>query len=178
MPSRRNFLAGVSVVGAVGVAGCVSSADTTTGSVLVKSINVEVTTSDGRTTSIDLLNVLFERSENILHGQYDPEYTGSAFDDQFVTVSGSLHEELKNQFDDVRYFVNVNPTRGDKTPVNIAATQAEFNELTLGGRATVSTRSGEDRFRYLQVHDIEPRTQTVSDSNIRTFSLDSTINSD
>jgi hypothetical protein len=177
MPSRRNFLAGVSVVGAIGVTGCVSSAHTTTGHVLVKSINVEVTTSDGRTTSIDLLNVLFERSENILHGQYDPEYTGSAFDHRSVTVSDSLNEELKNRFGDVRYFVNVNPTSGDENPINVAATQADFNELTLGGRATVSTKSGANGFGHLRVHDTEPRSQAVSDSNIRTFDLESTINS-
>ncbi|WP_158293428.1 MULTISPECIES: twin-arginine translocation signal domain-containing protein [unclassified Halorubrum] len=177
MPSRRNFLAGVSVVGAVGVAGCVSSVDTTTGRVFVKSINVEATASDGNATRIDLLTVLFERSENVLHGQYDPEYVGSAFDDRTVTVSDSLHENLKNRFGDVRYLVNVAPVGGNEGPVNVAATRADFNELTLGGRATVSTRSGEEEFRHLRVHDTEPRSQAISESNVRSFDLESAIDS-
>jgi hypothetical protein len=177
MPSRRKFLSGVAAVGAVGVAACVGSAETTTGPVLVKSINVEAVASAEGTTRIDLLTVLFEPSENSLHGQYDPEYAGSAFDDRSVTVSDRLGEELKDRFGDVRYLVSVSPTVGDESPVNVAATRTDFNELTLGGRATVSTRSGEDEFRYLQVHDTESRNQAVSDGDIRTFDLESAVGS-
>ncbi|GAA0262033.1 hypothetical protein GCM10009000_093040 [Halobacterium noricense] len=168
----------MSTASAVGVIGCLGTSDTTTGLVLRKSIDVEVTSADGNPVRTDLLNVIFEQDENILHGSYDPEYIASAIDERFVTVSDDLHEALRNQFQDVRYLANVESTEGDKTPVNTAATQTAFNELTLGGVASVSTTWGDDGFGYLRVHNTEPRNQAVSDSNITPFDLDARVNSE
>ena len=63
------------------------------------------------------------------------------------------------------------------SPVNAAATQPDFNKLTLAGRATVSTTWGDDGFGYLRVHDTEPRNRAVSDGNIAPFDLEERINS-
>lgn len=178
MPSRRKFLAGMSAISAAGVVGCLNTVDTTTGFVLRKAINVEVTDADGRTVTTNLLRVIFDRSEKILHGSHDPEYTKSAIDDQFVTVSDTLHETLSDQFQNVRYLVNVDSTEGDTTPVNAAATQTDFNKLTLGGRATVSTTWGDDGVGYLRVHNTEPRNQAVPYSNIAPFDLEARVNSE
>lgn len=178
MPSRRKFLAGASAISAAGVAGCLDTIDTTTGFVWNKSIIAEMTGIEGRTIAVDLLSVSFERDKNILHGEYDPEYVKSATDDRFVTVSDDLDEALGNRFQDVRYHVGVTPTEGRETPINAAAARTTFNELTLGGRASVSTTSGKDGFAYLRVHDTEPRNQEVSDSNIASFDLDARVNSE
>lgn len=178
MPSRRTFLTAVSAISAAGVAGCLDTLDTTTGFVWNKSITVEVSGANERTVTTDLLSVSFERGENILHGEYDPEYATSAVDDRFVTVSDDLHEALEDQFRDIRYRASITPTEGRESPVNAAATRTAFNELTLGGRATVSTRSGENGFSYLEVHNTEPQNHGISDSNIESFDLDARINSE
>jgi len=178
MPSRRKFLAGVSTVSTAGVVGCLNTFDTMEGFVYKKAINVEVPRGDGRFTATNVLNVLIERHENTLYGSYDPKYTKSALDEQVITVSDSLHEALRDQFQNIRYLVNVDSTDADTTPVNAAATQTGFNKLTIGGRATVSTRWAEDGDSYVRVHNTEPRQQAISDSNIRTFDLDATFNSD
>lgn len=134
MSSRRRFLATVGALLSVGASGCTLS-QTTTGTVVRKDIHVGVRDGDGSTVRAGCLRAVYSPERGAIVGEY-ADIVAAAVDDGAVSVPERTHERLDDRFGYVRYDTNVVPAEGD--PKNGSVGRASFNDLSVGGKASVS----------------------------------------
>lgn len=156
MPSRRALLrTGGAVVGTA-LAGC-GSLRGVEGYVQLKSIQGRAT-EDGRQFEESVLRVTLSSPP----GEKPPEVTffKDTWRDQFETprrptVSKSLHDDLRREYDTVRYVVGVcSPAWADDDEsegcYNVATTRENFNAVQVHDRVRVSSNG-----TYLTIHSVD-----------------------
>ncbi|MFC7141466.1 hypothetical protein ACFQMA_16705 [Halosimplex aquaticum] len=170
MSSRRQFLAAFGTTAAASVAGC-SGGGSTAGTVARKDVTVAVPQQVGDPVEASVALLGFEPDRSLVHGEYDPEHAGAAVDGATLSVSEQTHDALADAFASVRYSVNVVPEDGTE-PVNGVVTREDFGALTVGGRATVDPRRGEDGLGRVGVRETTPRESDPTTVTVSRFDLD------
>ena len=170
MPSRRQLLAALGTTAVGALSGC-TSPDATTGVVSRKRVTVAVPRRGDRPVETSVALLAFEPDRGLVHGEYDPEYVDAAVDGGTLTVPERVPDRLTDRFVAVRYSANVVPTDG-ATPANGVVGRPAFNDLPLGGTATVGTYVGEDGYGRLALRGTTPRESDPSELTVGTFDLD------
>lgn len=166
MVSRRHLLGALGTAASGLLVGCSGVSPAVTGTVERKKVTVAVPQQTGNPVHTPLALLYYESDENAVHGTYDPGYVDDTIETGDLSVSAETHRVLDDEFESVRYFVNIVPSSGD-TPANGLVDRDAFDDLTVGGTASVSTYSGRDGTGHLDVHETEPRSTALSGTAIR-----------
>ncbi|MFC7228743.1 hypothetical protein N0B31_15135 [Salinirubellus salinus] len=167
MPSRRSYLAGLATAGVVGLVGCADESDRTTGTVFRKSVRAAVPSGqeDSNWTGIASMSGGVHDQTALI--EYDPMYVTVDIDAVEMTLTDEQQDLLDRNFRDFELSFTVVPDGADGGPVR-QARRPDFNEVHVGGEATVSAFTGDDGAYYHRLHETGPRSAELSISQLRT----------
>ena len=171
MPSRRDYLRGVAGSGLGGLAGCMGYFDRTTGTVFRKTVSVAYPTRDRGPVWTSVAILALGADGRTALAQYDPEYATVDIDAVSLSVSTEQAELMNQRFSGTKYTAGIDPGEGNRG-MNRAADRAGFNELHLGGSATVGTYTADDGTGYFRVHATEPPQQNLTIREVSRFDID------
>jgi hypothetical protein len=171
MPSRRDYLAGLAVTGAVGLAGCSGDSDRTTGTVFRKSVHAVVPTRQETPDSTFVAHIGGGVHDRTVSIEYDPEYATLDTDAVEMTITDDQQDLLDRRLEDVEITFGVVPDDAKGGPVR-KARLSDFNEVRVGGEATVSERTDDDGAHYHRLHETGPRPAELSISRLTRVDVD------
>jgi hypothetical protein len=99
--------------------------------------------------------------------EYDPMYVTVDTDAVEMTLTDEQQNLLNRNFGDVELSFTVVPEDADGGPVR-QARRPDFNEVRVGGEATVSASTGDDGAYYHRLHETGPRPAELSISQLQT----------
>lgn len=169
MPSRRRLLAALGTTVAGALAGC-SVADTATGVVARKDVTVAVPRDVGEPVDTTVAFLAFEPDSRLVHGEY-ARIAGAAVGGATISVSEGLHERLADRFATVRYTANVVPEDGSK-PASGVVDRRAFNDLSVGGTATVQSHVGDEGRGRLRLRETTARERDPAEVTVSAFDLE------
>ena len=178
MISRRQTLAGIGSVTAIGLSGCGGYVNTTTGLVDTKSVVVWARGQHGEVMVTDLLSLNLNRETGYVYGRYDPVYFHPDTENFLVTVTEDRHRILTKAFEHVEYYALVVPGRESEPPAIGAVSRTAFDRLMIGGRATVGSYSDSDGRSRLRLHSTTARSQDVPGLRLRVFDIEDELDLD
>ena len=168
MPSRRRLLAMLGATSVGGLAGCTSSR-ATTGFVARKDVTVAVPQQVGEPVDTTVAFLAFEPDSRLVHGEY-ARTASAAVEGATVSVSERLHDRLSDRFASVRYTTNIVPEDGSE-PANGVVTRRDFNEVSVGGTATVESYFGDEGLGRLRLHETTAREREPAEITVSPYDL-------
>lgn len=165
MPSRRDYLAGLATTGVVGFAGCAGYFDRMTGTVFRKSVHAAVPTRHRDPDWTIIAHMGGGVHDQTVSIEYDPTYVTVDTDAVEMTITDEQQDLLDRNFVEVDLTFAVIPD-GDKGGPVRDARRPDFNEVRVGGEATVSEYTGDDGAYYHRLHGTGPRPATLSISQL------------
>ncbi|WP_435179248.1 hypothetical protein [Halorussus sp. AFM4] len=172
MPSRRRLLAALGTTAAGALAGC-SASDATTGVVARKDVTVAVPQDVGDPVDTTVAFLAFESESRLVHGEY-AHVAGAAVDGATIAVSEQLHERLSDRFTAVRYTTDVVPADGSK-PADGAVDRWAFNDLSVGGTATVESSVGDAGRGRLRLRETTARERDPAEITVSAYDLEARL---
>ncbi|WP_121537295.1 hypothetical protein [Haloarcula sp. Atlit-120R] len=171
MPSRRSYLTGLATAGVVGFAGCSDGSDRVTGTVFRKSVHAAHSTQQEDTDWTLIAFMAGGVHDQTVLIKYDPTYLTVDTDAVEMTLTDEQQKLLERDFGGVELSFAVVPEGADGGPVRQARRPA-FNEVRVGGEATVSAFTGDDGARYHRLHETGPRPAELSISQLTRIRTD------
>lgn len=172
MPSRRDYLAGLATAGVVGLAGCSGDTDRMTGTVFRKSVHAAVSTQEGDPDATIIAHVGGGVHDRTVSIEYDPKYATVDTDAIAMTITEEQQNLLDRNLIDVEITFSVIPEDSKGGPVR-EARRPDFNEVRVGGEATVSEFAGDDGTYYHRLHETGPRPAELTISRLKQVQADS-----
>ncbi|MFD1514365.1 twin-arginine translocation signal domain-containing protein [Halomarina rubra] len=170
MPSRRDFLTGVAAAGFSAIAGCSGYLDRTNGTVFRKTVSVAHPTNDRGPVWVSAAILSLGGDGKSVIAQYDPEYAAVNGGAGELSVSAEQEEVMAQRFTDVEYIAGVMPGEGESGPIR-EAHRTDFNDMHVGGSATVGEYSTDDG-GYFRLHGADSPQQPLTIKETTQFDLD------
>ncbi|MFD1513994.1 hypothetical protein [Halomarina rubra] len=162
--NRRALLSSLGVCAAASLAGCSGYFDRTTGTVFRKNASVAVQTQRGPVwTSLAVIVGGVDDRDVLIH--YDPEYVSVDTDAVEMTITDEQRDRLDRDFIGSSYIAGLIPDGKEQGPIR-ELHRPEFNEMRVGGKATVSQYTTEEGSTYFRLHGTDPRPNELSISHL------------
>lgn len=174
-PSRRAIIVGLGAECVGSTAGWTALG--TTGRVARKHVTVGVPTRSGPPTDVTLAPLTYESDRRVATGEYADILPG-VIEDSSIAVSESIHQAVMNRFAHVTYYANIGPEAGSP-PVNGEMPRPAFNDLPIGGTATVDQHmkpvDNDQSVGHLRVTQTAPPEQPPKETVIEEYSWETRL---